>query len=495
MNYALFCKAMDLVHRRAISFFEVVVVKPRFVILSAASLLAVTLAGCGDFKSVFTYNKTTGELIEPAQTVVKTELQENFGTPEALVAWLKFQFDFGEEESVTVKVNSFDTAAKGVVVVDNTDDLGVDLEGATLKLSTDAVHDIVSYDSESGQLHVTPPIATELTDEDSVTIVTKPQGWKLVRGRNLYMIHCVHCHGVSGDGAGPTAKYLNPLPRDYRKGIFKFTSTISTEKAAHRDFRQTLYEGIQGTSMPSFKLKLIGDDMDAVIAYVLFLSSRGEYEINLGNELKVLGGGKQEVNDRLREEQGLTEQQVFKEFKEQEELSTGLTELSDGVAMILSEDWERANSPEVEVFPKKPRPEPTAESIARGRALFISKDAKCSDCHGMQGNGNGPQTEAYQQLPGSSLTYDKPGLYDDWGHPIKPRNLHTGIYRGGRRPLDIYRRISAGIKGALMPGFGTSLSDDQIWDLVNYVMSIPYENNLSPESVPAEKTVAEHITK
>ena len=36
----------------------------------------------------------------------------------------------------------------------------------------------------------------------------------------LYRQQCLHCHGVSGGGDGPTAEFLNPLPRDYRKGIF-----------------------------------------------------------------------------------------------------------------------------------------------------------------------------------------------------------------------------------------------------------------------------------
>src|SRR5687768_12420679 len=40
--------------------------------------------------------------------------------------------------------------------------------------------------------------------------------------QGLYRKHCVHCHGISGDGAGPTAGFLNPYPRDYRNGVFKF---------------------------------------------------------------------------------------------------------------------------------------------------------------------------------------------------------------------------------------------------------------------------------
>jgi len=41
----------------------------------------------------------------------------------------------------------------------------------------------------------------------------------------LYREHCAECHGITGDGAGPTAALLNPYPRDFRLGKFKFKST------------------------------------------------------------------------------------------------------------------------------------------------------------------------------------------------------------------------------------------------------------------------------
>jgi len=41
------------------------------------------------------------------------------------------------------------------------------------------------------------------------------------RKNGLYREHCGHCHGISGDGMGPTAAFLNPYPRDYRPGKFK----------------------------------------------------------------------------------------------------------------------------------------------------------------------------------------------------------------------------------------------------------------------------------
>ena len=50
----------------------------------------------------------------------------------------------------------------------------------------------------------------------------------LAAGSTLYRRHCLHCHGVTGDGRGPTAPWVNPPPRDYRRGMFKFTSVVST---------------------------------------------------------------------------------------------------------------------------------------------------------------------------------------------------------------------------------------------------------------------------
>ena len=53
-------------------------------------------------------------------------------------------------------------------------------------------------------------------------------------GYALYRMHCLHCHGVSGAGDGPTAPFLYPRPRDYRKGLFKFTSTPDRREADPR---------------------------------------------------------------------------------------------------------------------------------------------------------------------------------------------------------------------------------------------------------------------
>ena len=104
-----------------------------------------------------------------------------------------------------------------------------------------------------------------------------PQGGE----RGLYRKHCIHCHGANGDGAGPTAQYLNPYPRDYRMGLFKFKSTEGTDTPpTHEDLKRVLVEGIPGTAMPSFKV-LDDGEIDALVHYVKYLSLRGQTERQL----------------------------------------------------------------------------------------------------------------------------------------------------------------------------------------------------------------------
>src|SRR3990172_154720 len=51
----------------------------------------------------------------------------------------------------------------------------------------------------------------------------------------LYRRNCAHCHGISGDGEGPTASLLNPYPRDYRPAIYKFKSTYNPNQPTDED--------------------------------------------------------------------------------------------------------------------------------------------------------------------------------------------------------------------------------------------------------------------
>src|SRR5262249_22704534 len=102
-----------------------------------------------------------------------------------------------------------------------------------------------------------------------------PDGRQITGGYGLYRRHCLHCHGVSGAGDGPTAPFLYPTPRDYRPGKFKFTSTPNGAPPHRDDLIRTVQNGLHGTSMPAFEALLSADEIKQVVDYVIFLSIRG----------------------------------------------------------------------------------------------------------------------------------------------------------------------------------------------------------------------------
>jgi hypothetical protein len=117
-------------------------------------------------------------------------------------------------------------------------------------------------------------------------------------------------------------------------------------------------------------------------------------------------------------------------------------------------------------------------------------------CHGDSALGDG-QTTDYDEWAKEFINDGKDrGLVSQYvslgllpPRNIKPRNLRQGVYRGGLRPIDIYWRIKNGIEGTPMPAAtmkpaadpnAKGLTPDDIWDIVNYVESLPYESISDP---------------
>ncbi len=153
---------------------------------------------------------------------------------------------------------------------------------------------------------------------------------------------------------------------------------------------------------------------------------------------------------------------------------------------LMAGPWERADATDNIITPSIARVADTPESREKGRVLYLSQKTKCYTCHGSTGKGDGPATEDFWAITGSSETYPERGLHDEWGHLVPPRDLTRGQYRGGRRPIDVFRRLYAGIKGTPMPAFGgTGLTDEEIWHLVNYVMAMPFEGQSTTIANPS----------
>jgi len=93
------------------------------------------------------------------------------------------------------------------------------------------------------------------------------------RGRAVHMEQCVSCHGVQGDGRGEAAASLNPPPRNFTTGVYKFRSTMSGQLPTDDDLFRTITIGIVGTSMDRYAA-LPERDRRALVAYLKSLSPR-----------------------------------------------------------------------------------------------------------------------------------------------------------------------------------------------------------------------------
>ena len=224
------------------------------------------------------------------------------------------------------------------------------------------------------------------------------------RGKDYYNGVCAPCHGNTGEGDGPAARYLKIKPRDFTRAQFKFRSTASGQLPLDDDLFRTITGGLPNTAMPAF-----GEMDPAIIAdiimYIKAFSPRwndnGEYPLDT---VKV------------------------------------------GVPVAYS-----------------------SESVRRGRAVFIK--AKCWECHGMQGRGDGPSADVQ---------------FDDKHNRLYTNNLtHLWESKVGRTPEGVYKIFTTGLNGTTMPSYKDAVSDQERWDLSNYVIALaesrkPYDALLLP---------------
>ncbi len=114
------------------------------------------------------------------------------------------------------------------------------------------------------------------TTPGAVILHGTPEGREEVRilGQTVYSRRCSGCHGDKGDGKGPSAEFLNPKPRDFTTGLFKFRSTRGKDSLpSDADLYITLTHGLWSTSMPAMH-ELPAQQRWAVIQYLKTFSDR-----------------------------------------------------------------------------------------------------------------------------------------------------------------------------------------------------------------------------
>lgn len=106
----------------------------------------------------------------------------------------------------------------------------------------------------------------------------------------------------------------------------------------------------------------------------------------------------------------------------------------------------------------------STQSVAAGLRHF---EENCTPCHGVSGLGNGPLAKSMKVQPA------------DFSAP------HTSLHTAG----DLYWWVTHGIEPSGMPAFGDALTNDDRWDIINWLgaFSVGYQARIiSPAVVPGQ---------
>jgi cytochrome c oxidase cbb3-type subunit 2 len=248
--------------------------------------------------------------------------------------------------------------------------------------------------------------------EASQVTVPRSEEW-IDYGKVVYQRRCQGCHGEKGDGNGPAAAFMQKdRPRNFTLGVFKFRLTPSGSMPDDGDLLRTITRGVRGTAMPTWH-ELHEKDRLAVIQYIKY------------------------------------------------ELSADRSDPEKPYFYFVEEP------PKAPIFIGEP-PRPSPELVQRGKEVW--QRAKCWECHGQEGRGDGEKA---------------PGLEDDFGFPIPPANLTTGQFKSGPSVKDIFRTMSTGLSGTPMPSFSDTVSEEDRWALSYYVLSLSaFKDPLTGEPIP-----------
>jgi mono/diheme cytochrome c family protein len=91
---------------------------------------------------------------------------------------------------------------------------------------------------------------------------------QIAKGKTLFAVNCASCHGPLGKGDGPASTALNPKPRDFTSGYWRYGG-------GEARVVETITQGSPGTAMASFSSLPI-EDRFALAHYVRSLGPKLE---------------------------------------------------------------------------------------------------------------------------------------------------------------------------------------------------------------------------
>ncbi|TAN22959.1 MAG: c-type cytochrome [Acidobacteria bacterium] len=288
-----------------------------------------------------------------------------------------------------------------------------------------------------------PPGAAQVVDLRPLLLPTPKL---LEEGKEVYASNCVPCHGEDGYGNGPRAAGLNPPPRNYHSGKFRYGTSVLT-------LYHTVTNGSPGTAMPSF-VALSPEERMAVVHYVRTdFIPKAAYQNNTPAQLEALATPAASGPTRL----------------------PPLNPVPQGpripidVAMQILANQKPAAPPQPLAAKKTgPPPAPQTADVALGRAVY---QARCLACHGDQGQGGLPTmmigSDPYVEV--TARPFSQPVMMSS------PND---------RAAFNQY--VLHGLPGRMMPGEGT-LTATQLNSLFAYVQQLVRAQQGAPAPTGGKK--------
>src|SRR5215210_469454 len=252
------------------------------------------------------------------------------------------------------------------------------------------------------------------------------------RGRRLYAANgCVYCH----------SQYIRP--QDWT-GVSSFRTVGRVAQAGDYAYQQTLMLGTERTG-PDLSQEGGAHPDDWHLAH--FYNPRYTSPKSIMPQFSFYyarSAPRAEINDLIAYVQSLGGVAGKERAERQQLLKKKLVEeRGRGNEAIIHEwfptTWRTVRNPM----------EPSIRSLTHGKQVFTTN---CIGCHGLQGDGKGPANNFLSPAP-RNLTDASQQLYFSDG--------------------EMYDAILFGVDGTAMPAFGDLLTVNDIWDVTNFVRTIP----------------------